>query len=84
MGAPLLTPRAIVGSRQKGTFVIGKDPTLAFIAGMGAGGGTNWILEFAGNGVQSPSRYERLGLPSSSGRATLGSKIQVGTQMKGR
>lgn len=45
---------------EKGRFVTGKDVILAVISQIGAGGGTDNVLEFVGPGVQSLSLDERL------------------------
>jgi 3-isopropylmalate/(R)-2-methylmalate dehydratase large subunit len=45
---------------EKGHFVTGKDVILAVIAQIGAGGGTDNVLEFVGHGVKSLSIDERL------------------------
>jgi len=47
-------------SGEKGHFVTGKDVILAVIGQIGAGGGTDNVLEFVGPGVQSLSIDERL------------------------
>jgi 3-isopropylmalate/(R)-2-methylmalate dehydratase large subunit len=45
---------------EKSSFVTGKDVILAVIGQIGAGGGTDNVLEFVGPGVQSLSMDERL------------------------
>lgn len=45
---------------EKGRFVTGKDVILAVISQIGAGGGTDNVLEFVGPGVRSLSLDERL------------------------
>ena len=47
-------------SGEKGPFVTGKDVILAVISQIGAGGGTDNVLEFVGPGVRSLSIDERL------------------------
>ena len=47
-------------SGEKGRFVTGKDVILAVIGQIGAGGGTDNVLEFVGPGVKSLSIDERL------------------------
>ena len=47
-------------SGKKGRFVTGKDVILAVISQIGAGGGTNNVLEFVGPGTKSLSIDERL------------------------
>jgi len=47
-------------SGEKGRFVTGKDVILAVISQIGAGGGTDNVLEFVGPGVRSLSLDERL------------------------
>ena len=49
---------AVTGSKQR--FVTGKDLILAVIGEIGAGGGTNNVLEFVGKGAESFSIDERL------------------------
>lgn len=47
---------------EKGSFITGKDVILAVISQIGAGGGTDNVLEFVGPGVQALSIDERLGV----------------------